>query len=84
MTQAVDTDENGKDETVQEKSKDAFNDKKAAKRNPLVTTNTTKLGKIETIKTDNPVMKVPFESWRAFYFSRKESRNILHVDDAQL
>ena len=48
VTQADDTGENGKDKTWQEKSMDASYYKKAAKRNPFVTTNTTKLGKIET------------------------------------
>ena len=72
VTQADGTEENGKDESVQEESKDASNDKKAAKRNPFVTTNITKLGKIEQIETDNPIMKVPFEDGCSLVFQGKE------------
>ena len=65
VTQADDTEENGKDKSWQEESMDASYDKNAAKRNLVVTTNITKLGKIDNIETDNPVMKVPFEDGRS-------------------
>ena len=45
---------------------------KPAKRNPFVTTNITKLGNIEQIEKDNPVMQVPFQDGRSLVFQAKK------------